>query len=396
MDKVVIDILCELDAFGGKSYLIGGAVRDYLLGLETYDYDIATSLLPDDILKIFKDYKCNDKYKKFGNVIVTYQNIHFEITTLRKEVMYSDNRHPSDICFTDSLEEDLKRRDFTVNAIAMDKDLKIYDFYNSCDDLKNNILKMIGNPLQRISEDYLRILRALRFVSKYNFTVDDELHKVLINDDVVSNVVNLPKERISGELLEIINGKYFNKIINDYSNILKNILKVFRNIENISKYDFSNISFDGAIGAESLDFKLALIYYENEPFLEELNLINVCNKKVNLLRKWILGVKILKNTPKKDINLVIFKKLSIFTDRNTLLNILYLYKIIYKEDLDYLNNETLFISDIKIKGDEIINLGIKKGVEIRNLLNELLEKIILKELNNNNDELKKYISCNYK
>lgn len=386
MNKEVIELLKKLDSYGGNSYLVGGAVRDYLSGIESFDYDVTTSLLPDEVLEVFKDYKCNDKFKSLGNVIVYFNTITAEITTFRKEFNYLDKRHPNNVLYTNSLEEDLVRRDFTINALAMDKDLKIYDYHNGLIDLRNNKLRTIGNPKMRILEDNLRILRALRFVSKYNYDVEEQLNEVLLNDDIVSNIKSLSKEKIGKELLSIIDGKYFINVLNNYQNVLKYTLKAFENIKNV---DLCPI-----FKANSLDFKLAILYFNNEPFLEELNLISVGVKRVNLLRKWILGVKILKNSKNEGKKRAIFQKSSIITNKDDLKNIINLYKIIYNEDLNYLLDECLFTSDLVVNGNDLLSFGIKKE-KINIIFNDILCLIVNNKLNNSYSEIKTFVINKY-
>ena len=146
---------------GYSLYLVGGTVRDFLLGLELNDYDVVTNATPKDMETFLEN--ANYTFAKYGSVKLHYQNIKFDITTLRKEEGYLDSRHPNKIVFCDSLEDDSKRRDFTINALYMDEKERVIDFYNGKDDLKNHIIRMIGDIDKRIKEDPLRIIRAARF-----------------------------------------------------------------------------------------------------------------------------------------------------------------------------------------------------------------------------------------
>ena len=177
-----LKLLKEIDDNGFVSYIVGGFVRDYLLGIESNDIDICTNATPKDIKEIFKD-NCLPS-EDYGSVTVVIKNINYEITTFRKDIGYNDNRHPSEIKYIDSLEEDLLRRDFTINTICMDKDGKIVDHLNGIEDLKKRIIRSVGNADKKFSEDALRILRAIRFATILDFKLDDTVKKLdLINID---------------------------------------------------------------------------------------------------------------------------------------------------------------------------------------------------------------------
>lgn len=162
---------------GFSIFEVGGSVRDSLLGLEVYDFDFATDATPEEIEKFLTD--INVTFKKFGCIKYKGEYGRAEITTFRSEDEYSDFRHPSKIRFVKSLEEDAKRRDFTINAIYKDVNGKIYDPTGGLKDLENKLIRFIGDPEKRIKEDPLRILRAKRFATKLNFQIEDKsLHAI--------------------------------------------------------------------------------------------------------------------------------------------------------------------------------------------------------------------------
>src|SRR3989344_4964308 len=143
---------------GYKIYIVGGAVRDLLMGKKISDWDFTTDAKPEEILKLFP----NGFYdNKFGTVGISVQNQIFEITTMRKEGDYRDHRHPSDVSWTNKIEEDLGRRDFTINAMALDSNLNIVDPFNGKLDLEKKIIKAVGDPNKRFKEDALRMIRAI-------------------------------------------------------------------------------------------------------------------------------------------------------------------------------------------------------------------------------------------
>ena len=163
---------------GYKLYLVGGTVRDYLLGLPLNDMDAVTDATPTDIVKFLPD--ADTTFAHLGSLkYKDNSGVKFDITTLREESGYLDSRHPSKVNFVKDPKDDYKRRDFTVNAMYMDKDLNVIDYCGGQKDLENRILRMVGNPDQRLKEDPLRILRAIRFHLMYNLKIDDALMEAM-------------------------------------------------------------------------------------------------------------------------------------------------------------------------------------------------------------------------
>lgn len=174
MPENVKMIIERLEKSGFDAYIVGGCVRDAILGIEPKDWDITTSAKTSDIKSCFSDFKLQDNGERHGTVGVIIDGYVYEITTFRIDGEYNDNRHPDNVEFTDKIEEDLKRRDFTVNAIAYNDRKGIVDPFNGEKDLSLKALRCVGNPDERFREDALRILRALRFASVYNFSIEVE------------------------------------------------------------------------------------------------------------------------------------------------------------------------------------------------------------------------------
>ncbi|HNZ26457.1 MAG TPA: CCA tRNA nucleotidyltransferase [Spirochaetota bacterium] len=186
---------------GYELYLVGGAVRDYLLGNKNSDYDFASSATPSEIMKIFST--VIPVGIQHGTVIVIYEESQFEVTTFRLDGKYSDNRRPDGVEFIRSIEEDLKRRDFTINSLAFDLNRrKIIDKFQGQKDLKRKIIKAIGNPDDRFTEDALRMLRACRFASKLNFSIEEETFESIKRNAELIN--NISVERIRDEFIKIL------------------------------------------------------------------------------------------------------------------------------------------------------------------------------------------------
>lgn len=168
--KQVLDII---NMNGYKAYMVGGFVRDYLLGIESNDIDITTNATPKQLQGIFQDLDVSSL--EYGSVTLMVNKIRFEITTFRKEVQYVDHRRPLEVEYIDDLYQDLQRRDFTINTICMDKNLEIIDFLNGREDLENKVVKTVGDANKKLEEDSLRILRAIRFSTNLGFDLDSNL-----------------------------------------------------------------------------------------------------------------------------------------------------------------------------------------------------------------------------
>ena len=187
-------------AHGFSLYLVGGTVRDYLLGNPLTDLDAVTNAEPN-VLKIFlKD--ANYTFAKYGSVsYMSPEGFKFDITTMRKEKAYKDSRHPGYIKFVRFLNIDVKRRDYTINGLYLDGNLKVIDYVHGQKDLRNRLLKMIGNPRKRIAEDPLRIIRALRFTVDYDLTIDSKLDKAI--RDNIDLLCRLKVDKIKQDISKI-------------------------------------------------------------------------------------------------------------------------------------------------------------------------------------------------
>lgn len=195
--KLIIDIL---EKNGYEAYAVGGCVRDAVIGKEPNDWDITTSALPGDVKRIFR--KTIDTGIKHGTITVMMEKTGYEITTYRIDGEYEDGRHPRNVEFTSNLTEDLKRRDFTINAMAYNDRNGIVDEFDGIGDLKRGVIKCVGNPVDRFNEDALRILRAVRFAATLNFTIEKETEQAVVS--LAENLQKISKERIQAELEKLI------------------------------------------------------------------------------------------------------------------------------------------------------------------------------------------------
>ena len=206
-----------LEAGGFDAYIVGGYVRDLLLGFESADIDITTGATPDEVKELFSSCRIVETGIRHGTVTVILDGTSFEITTFRGDGSYADNRHPDSITFKSSLDEDLSRRDFTVNAICLDVKGKVIDKFGGEEDLEKKLIRAIGDPEQRFREDSLRILRAIRFASVYGFSIesgtDRAIHKLAVL------IHNLSKERVFSELTRILAGENIEDILLEYYDV---------------------------------------------------------------------------------------------------------------------------------------------------------------------------------
>ncbi len=257
--------LSLLHGAGFEAYVVGGCVRDSLLGHKPTDWDITTSALPEDTLSVFSDYKTIETGIKHGTVTVIIDDIPIEITTYRVDGEYLDNRHPSSVTFTRSLTQDLARRDFTINAMAYDGEL--IDLFGGQIDLQMRIIKCVGNAKKRFSEDALRILRALRFASILGFKIDpatsDAIH------DMCLSLQSVSKERITEELLKFLEGEMVTSLLLEYKDVFATILPClapcidFSQMNKHHMYDvYSHIAFAVGTAPSDATVRLALLLHD--------------------------------------------------------------------------------------------------------------------------------------
>ena len=287
--KTAIDVIKRLKNAGFEAYFVGGAVRDFLLGENPHDFDVATSAEPEQVKGLFK--RTVDTGIQHGTVLVLIDGAGVEVTTFRTESDYSDNRRPDSVEFVKSLEEDLKRRDFTVNAMAMTENLEIIDLYDGRKDLKEKIIRAVGEPDQRFQEDALRMLRAVRFSGQMDFSIDEqtlasiqrnaaliravaverikmELDKIMANSHAVRSIDYLS---VSGLASHLPSGELFTTDWSGYSptgDPLSGWLYAFwqnsKDLSALSAYKFSNEekhTIKGAMDAASLEIWDPWTYY---------------------------------------------------------------------------------------------------------------------------------------
>ena len=210
-------ILQTLNSAGYEAYLVGGCVRDLLRGVEPHDWDICTSALPEETKRYFADRRVIETGLKHGTVTVMEKGEPYEITTYRTEGPYSDSRRPDFVRFVPNLEEDLARRDFTMNANAMDLQGNLRDPYGGGPDIKAGLIRCVGEPDQRFQEDGLRVMRALRFAATFGYTIEERTAQAVHENRAVLNRV--AAERINAELCKLLVSKSAGDVLRQYPDV---------------------------------------------------------------------------------------------------------------------------------------------------------------------------------
>ena len=222
----VAALLAMLRDAGFPAYTVGGCVRDALLGITPHDWDICTSALPEQMQQVFKDLHTVETGLKHGTLTVVVNHIPYEITTFRVDGEYTDHRHPDSVSFVDNIAEDLSRRDFTVNAMAWSPSSGLVDLFGGREDLAAGIIRCVGDPALRFDEDALRVLRALRFASVYDFSIDPATDAAARK--LAPSLHGVAGERIREELMKLLCGKGVGRILRAYPDVLSEIIPEIR------------------------------------------------------------------------------------------------------------------------------------------------------------------------
>jgi tRNA nucleotidyltransferase (CCA-adding enzyme) len=196
------EIIRKLKSSGYEAYFVGGFVRDKILGIKSNDIDITTSATPSEVEALFDNVK--NTGRNFGGVTVIIDKFKYEVTTFRLEGTYRLHRYPNEVVYSKNIKDDLKRRDFTINALVMDEDEKIFDYFNGLEDIEKKVIRTINDPLERFDEDALRILRAFKFVSKLGFEIDKNTLEAIKSLKKLVKTVSI--ERVMIELDKIMQG----------------------------------------------------------------------------------------------------------------------------------------------------------------------------------------------
>lgn len=399
-------VLSKLKENGYQAYVVGGAVRDFLMGKTPHDYDLTSDALPSQISDVFKDFYQEHSGEKHGTIRVIIDHKPIEITTFRCDEGYTDYRRPDNVEFVKDAYIDSKRRDFSINAFYYSEG-HIYDFHEGLEDLNNKIIKTIGNPSTRFHEDALRILRAIRFSAKLGYEIESKTKTALLDCKEELNLI--AKERILIELKEISSTSNFFRDIKEYFPIFKLIIpcldKIGNSIDDI--YNFDTKSYGDYIASLSALFSLREI---NNDFMPWRLFIKMDNESINAIKNLIKLKDINFNNSFDDdyINglILLSKPVDINVFKNYLIN-LYNLKRFKNDDIDSILNRVDILSegntpyslkDLEIDGNDLLKLGIEKNQYFKEILNEVLLRCNQGNLNNNRNEeiefVKKWIRTN--
>lgn len=233
--QVLIDLLNQNHY---SAYVVGGAIRNALLELPIHDYDLTTDATPDEMLQVFSSHRVLKTGIQHGTITVLSKGHPVEITTFRSENVYEDHRHPSGVLFSDNIKEDCKRRDFTINALCYNNNEGLLDFFGGVNDLSNKIIRCIGNANERIDEDALRILRALRFAGRLSFTIEENTATAIHKQKDLLHYIS--EERIHSEWIGILETNALSSILTEYSDVIQVFIPELK--ENIIQESISSIN----------------------------------------------------------------------------------------------------------------------------------------------------------
>lgn len=424
-------ILAMLKHCGFDAYVVGGCVRDSLLGLQPKDWDICTSALPEQVEDIFKGNRIIETGLKHGTVTIVMDDGQYEVTTFRTDGAYSDCRRPDNVTFVHNVEDDLARRDFTINALAYDGNGQLIDLYGGMYHLEQGIISCVGNADDRFNEDALRIMRALRFASVYGFKIADEtavaIHK---NAKLLTNIA---VERINVELCKLLCGKGALQILLDYNDIIATVIPEFKpcigfdqnnRYHQYTVYDHIAHAVDNYKGTD-LTVKLALFFHdigkptcytedENgghfhghgipsrdiaEQILQRLRFDNKTQKDVTELVLYHDSV--IEPTPKtvkrwlnkigeeQLLRLLEIRMADILAHAEGTQESRIERCVAVRELMNsIISEEQCFaIKNLLIRGTDILNLGVPQSKLVGEILNYLLDRVISGELDNKREVL---------
>lgn len=381
LPKNVDYILKELNSKGHEGYIVGGCVRDYLMGKEPHDYDITTSALPEEVKAIFSH--TADTGIQHGTVTVIIDKAGYEITTYRIDGEYKDNRHPEEVVFTDKLSGDLSRRDFTINAIAYNPHKGYVDLFNGRADIENKIIRGVGEPAKRFREDALRMMRAVRFSAQLDFSIEENTLNALKEN--ASLIKNISIERIREE--------FFKLILSDHNERLDILLNSGMTEYFLPEILYKDIEYE-KINTLSRDIviRLAYIFYGIEA-----GMVNKIMKRLKADNKSIDAVTaIVKYADYEITDLYSVRKLKNLAGENvySLIEVMGAVKnSSMNRELEMfkaVENDCCTLKELNLKGDDLIKEGIR-GKAIGQALDKALDYVMKEPCNNLKEVLLKYI-----
>ena len=426
------EIIHNLQNNGYEAFLVGGCVRDSILGRPIHDYDITTSATPYEMMKVFKDKRIIETGLQHGTITIVINGEGYECTTYRIDNNYSDSRRPDSVAFTRSLEEDLKRRDFTINAMAYNDEVGLIDPFNGMEDIKYHKIRCVGRAKDRFSEDALRILRAIRFASQLGFVLEPDTDWNI--SKMYKNLENISIERINSEFCKIAASSNFCVQMVLYYEVFSLFIPEIKDMFGFQQnnpyhmYDVWNHTVHAIEYCESNDLvtRLAVFFHDigkphcyqdgedgirhfkghgrvsadmTDKIMKRLRFDNDTREKVvklvyyhdatfevgkKYVKKWLNKIgeeqfRRLLNVRRADIKAQ--------TDINQETRLQKIDNIGYILEEVLQDNECFSIKDLAVNGKDLITIGYKPGKEIGEVLNNLLDSVISGEYKNEKEKL---------
>lgn len=438
MNKIIIprgasDVMTILALAGFDSYVVGGCVRDSLLGLEPHDWDICTNATPDEILEVCegRGVKTIRTGIKHGTVTVCFDGEQYEVTTFRVDGKYFDGRHPDSVSFTGNLREDLARRDFTINAMAYSESTGLIDPFGGKKALQDREISCVGDPADRFGEDALRILRALRFASVYGFRIDGRTEEAI--HDLAPNLNHISLERINAELCKLLCGHGVLDVFLNYPDVITMIVpelgpcvgfkqnnpyhqyNVYDHIAHaVASYDGSDVSVKVALLLHDVgkpqcyteDERGGHFYGHSVPSRDIADVVTRRLRFDNKTRNEVMELvlyhdAVIEPTPKavrrwlNKIGADRFRQLLCvrMADIQALAASTQASRISRCNELETLMNDVIAkdqcfsMKDMALGGKDILDMGVPEGVRVGEILTVLLSEVISGNLPNNHDVL---------
>ena len=427
-------IINNLQLHGYEAYAVGGCVRDSILARRPEDWDITTSARPEEIKKLFR--RTVDTGIEHGTVTVLLGKDSYEVTTYRIDGVYEDSRHPKEVRFTNKLEEDLRRRDFTINAMAYNDDVRLVDVFGGMQDLNHHLIRCVGDPAERFSEDALRILRAVRFSAQLDFPIEAGTAKAV--RELAPALEKISAERIQTELVKLLISPHPEKIRDAYElGITKVILPEWDAMEGVEqntphhKYDVAQHTLHSLKNVKrDKILRLTMLFHDmGKPSVKTTDGKGQDHFKGHALvseeiaRKVMRRLKFDNDTVKKVTRLVCYhdyrteatpknvrramnrigvdlfpyylavrmadvKAQSPYQRREKIENIIAMREIYQKVLIE---EECVTLRQLAVSGRDLMELGMKPGRELGSMLSELLEYVIDDPARNNKETLRAYV-----
>ncbi|NLN55232.1 MAG: CCA tRNA nucleotidyltransferase [Clostridiales bacterium] len=422
----LLTVIQKLAEKGFSAYLVGGCVRDFLLGKAPHDWDICTDALPEEVISCFRDYSVVPTGIAHGTVCVVINGEQYEITTFRREEGYTDSRRPDRVYFDANLIKDLSRRDFTINAIAYSPKEGIVDYFGGLSDLKAKTIDCVGNPDERFGEDALRILRAIRFASVLGFEIGKDTKESILKNAYALHKISAERKR--EELFAFISGENCKKLMLEYRIVFESVFP------EILKDDYS---FKPTIPPDVWEYTSAVVSNCSADKITRLaGLLYNANSfytagidKINTAREIMNGLKFDNKTKARVLTLIAYGDTSAKAEipcilkllneigKDSFIKLLELKKAIaeaslygkaFKESVNHIEKVKAIANDIfsrnlcysikqlAINGKTLIDEGFPEGEQIGKILNDCLNQIISGNLYNTKNDILLYVRIKYK